>query len=334
MSDWVNSPPELPTALADSRSTRPTEPLPAIEPRTYGERPTFCSQPWWSDKGWWKVAENGEGNDVRAHVGTVGELAVAAASLRGNKHRLSGSANQDSFTVTVARYGDERSFLIAAIADGLGSARYSGFGARTVAHATCESIRRRLAVAADDWHIDLQVSGRAILDDAAAAAVGYRAGEFDAPPTTNGDVDHHDLQCTLTFVVLPIAAPEESMFTVVVGSVGDSPALLLREGEWMPLDAQRADQGVWSTATEGALTALDFDFTVLQLTRAEALLLATDGLSNYTIYQGAATPLGLDLAHLWRRPIGAVEFIRDLAFEAQSADDDRTAVMIWVGMAP
>jgi hypothetical protein len=61
-----------------------------------------------------------------------------------------------------------------------------------------------------------------------------------------------------------------------------------------------------------------------------ALLLSSDGVGNYMRFEEKPTALGHDLATRWAQPVGMLEFIRDVSFETQSADDDRTAAVIWV----
>jgi len=61
-----------------------------------------------------------------------------------------------------------------------------------------------------------------------------------------------------------------------------------------------------------------------------AVLLSSDGVGNFIRFNDQMTSLGLDLAQKWSQPVGLLDFVRDVSFETQSADDDRTAAVVWV----
>ena len=115
-----------------------------------------------------------------------------------------------------------------------------------------------------------------------------------------------------------------------MGFIGDSPAFLLDNEEWHRVDENKDGSGVWSSATEGAINSEKMMVQEVSLRPGSALLLSSDGVGNYMRFEEKPTALGHDLATRWAQPVGMLEFIRDVSFETQSADDDRTAAVIWV----
>lgn len=303
----------------------------------YGEPTTIGREAWFSERGWWQVPTSGESNDVRSHMGTVGDVAVAATSLRGHRHRLKGEPNQDSFTLRAVHLdpdSDEpRPFLVAAVCDGVGSSEHSAFGARLAAHQMSKILAEMLKEDSGDLHSSLHGYSDRIMAKITKAVTDYRRDEFDAPPIDPTQIDLKSLQTTLTFAVVPaFVEPGATTRTAMIGWVGDSPALVLSDGEWHSVMTSDADDGVWDTSTQGALGAPGFNLAPLELSAGMGLLLASDGVGNFMSFRGEPTPIGADLASSWSRPVGIIEFIQAVAFETQSADDDRTAVMIWPGM--
>lgn len=303
-----------------------------VRPRTYGEPTTFSQAEWHDDRGWWKLATNGEANDVRTHFGRCDDLALAAVSLRGDRHKLRGQANQDSFSISIVDSEGSRRHLIAVVADGMGSAKHSGYGARLAASTAAGLLSSLIAGHGPRWMIELHRRQATFLRLITDSVVRYRREEFEAPPVLPTELDVETMQCTLSFAVVPAAPVLEQPLSrrVAVGYVGDSPIFTLSAGRWVQLQDTRTGQ-VWDTATDGVLGATQLHLAAHDLRSDEAMLLSSDGFGNYLNVRGAPTDLGHDLAHAWARPIDWLQFISDVAFQIQGADDDRTAVMIWPG---
>ena len=334
------SPTSPPTATADEPSAddvvvapSPTGP---IAVHTYGERTTFGSEPWWSAKKWWKLSDGLEGNDIRTHVGTVGDLAVAATSLRGHRHRLGAEPNQDSFAIRTIALDDHREYLIVAVADGVGSSPHSGFGARLASYSAAQALGSMIQ-ASPDHYLEVLAADQAasLLGRVTTSVTTYREMEFDAPGVPASELRHAGLQCTLTIAVVPAggSAAVGAGRAAVVCSIGDSPAFRLGNGQWQAIDGTLpGESGLWSSAIDqGALGANAMRIFEVPLADGQALLLSTDGIGKYLHFEGRQTLLGDDLAARWKEPVGMLEFVRDASFEFASADDDRTAVMIWMG---
>lgn len=315
-----------PTAHSDDASLAP------IVSPVYGPKTTFGSMPWWSEKNWWKVAESGEGNDVRAHVGTVGDLALAVTSVRGHKHRLGGAVNQDSYATRTVTLDDGRAFIIVVVCDGMGSAEFSSYGARLFSQNMSNILAITIRQAPDEYHDILLKYQKETLNIASKSVVEYREEEFDAPGIARDQITVLDIQCTMTFAIVPAFAQDPSDKTryATMGFIGDSPAFLLDNEEWHRVDENKDGSGIWSSATEGAINSEKMMVQEVPLRPGSALLLSSDGVGNYMRFEEKPTALGHDLATRWAQPVGMLEFIRDVSFETQSADDDRTAAVIWV----
>ena len=116
---------------------------------------------------------------------------------------------------------------------------------------------------------------------------------------------------------------------MLLGFVGDSPAFKLTAGAWEAIEPAKDHDGLWSSSTQGVLGATEMLIAEVTVGPDDALLLSSDGVGNFLIFNGAPTAVGIDLASRWRRPLGMHDFIRDVSFDLQTADDDRTAAMIW-----
>ena len=327
-----------PTEVAVGTPTPPTlqstddaSLAPIVSP-VYGPKTTFGSMPWWSEKNWWKVAESGEGNDVRAHVGTVGDLALAVTSVRGHKHRLGGAVNQDSYATRTVTLEDGRSFIIVVVCDGMGSAEFSSYGARLFSQNMALILSMTINAAPDEFHKILIENQVETLQYVSESVLNYRSSEFDAPTIRRDQITIRDIQCTMTFAIVPAFAQNASDKTryATMGFIGDSPAFLLENEEWHRVDENKDGSGIWSSATEGAINSEKMLLQEVAMRPGSALLLTSDGVGNYMRFEEKPTSLGHDLATRWAQPVGMLEFIRDVSFETQSADDDRTAAVIWV----
>jgi len=330
------------TATAGQSQSDLRLPIPsAVERLVVGsEMTTFGKEPWWSVRDWTKLAPSGPPDDVVMRAGIVGNVAVMGCSARGTKHRPYGEHNDDSFTTSTVHHPDtgEPAFLVAVVCDGMGSAEYSSFSSRVLAEATAASLS----------YIALQLIGGGIegvaefFDDPAQGflsdisqivrdAVSQSRPNWlrDLPHIPPIDVNDRHLQSTLTFAVVKLSAVGQPS-PALIGFIGDSPALTIDSGSIRNLiDAEVVNSGVHSTATEGAIGAVSITTLRHEVRPGSPLILATDGVANFLSHQGVNTLLGHYLADQWSRPIDQMSFIRDVNFDLPSADDDRTALVIW-----
>ena len=165
----------------------------------------------------------------------------------------------------------------------------------------------------------------------ALARVCERAASV--PPTRDGldgcarNVDTADLETTLTFAIVATAAGDRRC---VIGWVGDSPAMELREGRWRRLGScRKGNGGIESSLTEGVFSSPAPTVRRGVLNEGTVLVLCTDGVGNF-ISDGASTfALGERLAEAWRKPVDVLTFANQVSFDLPTADDDRTAVVVW-----
>lgn len=288
-----------------------------VEPSAFG------AAPWWS-RDWWRIPAGRLSGDITCDAGTVGELAAIGTSLRGHKHRLDAAANDDAFAL---RWADDRHgtrWLIACVCDGVGSAPRSAEGARFVAEHFCSAVSA--LIASDEW--DARGIDRTSLD---AIAADITATAQALLPSDGGSLE--DFETTMTFAAveasLPVGAARRSTF----GWVGDSPAFVLRSGDWCPIDPAATDDGptaIMSTRTNGFFSSPSLDRVLdVQLMPDEVVLLSSDGIGSF-LSDGARTlRVGSVLADALARPVDVLRAVNLLSFDMRSADDDRTAVIIW-----
>jgi hypothetical protein len=278
----------------------------AFLPRTIGKRARAAEVAW-------QLAPLCDVPDTVLDGGRLGPLEVRAASTRGTSHRCDGTVRQDAVGLLTHRDG----FLLAAVADGLGSAPDSHRGAQlAVAHSldyvSWALNRRRMS------EVDLEAAIDAA--DRAIRAAGPRP---------------EDRASTLTIAVTSVE-PYNFCHGFRVARVGDGSAFLLGGGEFRQLFGGRGTDGddpdtvVHDTRTAclpdrvGAVEQVDS-----RLEPGQALVLVTDGVGIPLTVPEIATYL----AECWSEPPGPVEFLHTMQFRAKSFDDDRSAVVIWAPKA-
>lgn len=129
-----------------------------------GDSSSFGRNDWWSPKDWHKLTPTGFGSDVACEAGTVGELAVAGVSVRGHKHRVDGSPNEDSFAIRVATGVDGTDYAVLVLCDGLSSAKYSSVAARRTSALVADMLRSVIADAAFSMERLKNVFGKCLQD--------------------------------------------------------------------------------------------------------------------------------------------------------------------------
>ena len=303
------------------------------------EETTFGKQPWWSNRNYRKLPASGPPDDVIVRSGTFGNLALIGGTLRGTKHCPRGEVNDDYFTTTSVCHPDtaEPMYLIAVVCDGMGSAEYSSFGARVLAEATAASlayIASGLAPLPPRDFVSILRDQAADFLSELSSVVRHAVNNVHAdwirhqPHVPPADVTDRNLQSTLTFSVVEVSKVGEAS-EALIGFIGDSPALSINHGVIHNLLEESEGSGVFTTATEGAIGATSLSLISHTITPGSPLVLATDGVANFLTYNGNPTRLGSYIAEHWSQPMPQLAFIRDMDFDFPSADDDRTAVVIW-----
>jgi serine/threonine protein phosphatase PrpC len=294
-----------------------------------GEPSTFSTSPWWDrdQRRWWGLAEGGFSNDVVCDVGTIGELAVAAAALRGAKHRLTGEGGQDAFFL-----GATKEVLVAAIGDGVSSSQHAAYASRRatqlVVTQLCSELRARPSLDPSTWKREIQRSISATSQQMAS----WQMLDFGAPPGSSDGVEIAQLCTTLTVAVVPLHGTKGSRQSLVAW-IGDSPAFLLRSQRWAKLStAHEADGPLVDPRTQCLPETTIATYETVTVRDGEALFLMSDGLGGFLITgDGTHLPLGDYLARHWVEPVDMISFLGHANVDFRTADDDRTVVAIWAG---
>jgi len=311
-----------------------------IEQLTVGsEATTFGKELWWSQRDWTKLPPAGPPDDILTRIGVAGNLAVAGCSVRGRKHRHGVQNNDDYFTTAIVNHPDsgEPVALVAVVCDGMGSAEFSSFGSKALAEATAASLTYLATkLFGDGWdHLAayLDANSEQFLTEISGSvrsAVAHERPSWLRVPSyipPEGVADGL-LQSTLTFAVVEFAQ-NGLPSPAIIGCIGDSPAMSIEAGHVRALLALDDNDGIHSTATEGALGATSLTLVAHEIRSGCPLLLATDGVANFLTYEGETTRLGRYIAEQWSSPVDHLSFIRDVNFDLASADDDRTALVVW-----
>lgn len=237
----------------------------------------------------------------------IAALTARAVSMRGSGHLRDGLPRQDSLALTTAR-----GWLLAVIADGIGSKPLSQHGAVAATSAVARAVAAGTAV--DD---------PAGLVEAALDAITGLARSMGANPD--------DFSTTLTIAVLPVDADLDDGARVgIVHQVGDSPVLLHTGGLWEQLTPDDVDSA--SNVVQAWLPGRPDVSTLTVTVPASAVLLScSDGLSIPMGRHGNGE-LGTALATRWGAgPRELVQFLIDMSFTGYG--DDRTAIAVWTSAA-
>ncbi|MFC9636411.1 protein phosphatase 2C domain-containing protein [Streptomyces mirabilis] len=256
----------------------------------------------------------------------IGRLTVRAASVRGDSHNWEGSCRQDAMTVTrIGPPGAE--MLLLAVADGVGSARYSHVGSHRFSRLAAvyldreaESIHAALCAQQKD---ELRVLATKAVAGAAAELRSAWARSAQHKPRPYADEDY---ATTLHVLLIPT---DPGIRDRVLCSVGDGGLFVLRDGHWENGDPDDGE-GLLDTRTEALPHAYrSVKTTLLRTVPGEVLLLGTDGITNPLTQKDPE--FARHLADAWGGP--EVPSLSDFLWQAQtrakSYDDDRTVICVW-----
>ncbi|UBU13535.1 protein phosphatase 2C domain-containing protein [Nonomuraea gerenzanensis] len=242
--------------------------------------------------------------------GMLAQTTVRAVSLRGRRHCYRGEPLQDAYAVRLSADGR---WVIAAVADGLGSTLHAEHAAAVaVRAATNLSLTPGLG-----WHAAFaSIAGEVMR--ATAGLGGRRTGRHGTgaadPPAT-----------TLTIGVVPA---DGRRGVAACAAIGDSPALRLHDGRWteiFPPVGQRPGNVTSALPDDlGELRERQIDWGP-----GDVLVLCSDGFG--TAMGGGASVLAQRLVSSWRTPPELRSFLRDVHFQLSTYDDDRTVLALWAG---
>lgn len=262
----------------------------------------------------WRLPSVQPRNGVAADQAVLGDLQVRAASVVGPAHRrdeAEAQPRQDSYCLLPVRQGR---YLVAAVADGVSSARFSATGSANAARMAVETVRATFEA---EKGIKPQFATRQFATIANALAdEANRSG--DRPS---------DYATTLIVAIVPARADVDGGRSVWLAWLGDSSAWLLGTGGWLQVAGQskdRMDCNVLDAYLPGHPEKVNS--ATVHLPAGQALVLMTDGLGD-ALNDVSSMPDAL--CTRWASPPSLLAFLRDLCFDAPGQDDDRTAVAVW-----
>ena len=298
-------------------------------PPTIGKGSSFAKKDWWTSD-WWLLDKQGHSNDVTCDLGTVGDLAVAAASIRGEQHRYDGTRCEDSFCLATGSTGNEDQFLVAVIGDGIGSAEFSAYGSSRATHLFATKLAAQLSGSDELESEVVATTATQLLIDVRKAVRSWTADDYLAPKRPPGDVDPSALETTLSFAVIPAQVnSDEDSRPFYWGVIGDSPIFKLSDEGWKKVSTV-VDGEVLDSATEALHSATRVVTGTSRIANDEVLILVSDGVGNFLTSANETHAVGKELERRWLRPVKIEPFVSDLMFNFATATDDRTAVVCWL----
>jgi hypothetical protein len=305
-----------------------------IKPQQIGDPSSFAKKNWWDPKvEWCQLSPLGMTGDVACDVGTVGSLAVAAVSIRGNKHKVDAKPCQDAFNVQAATDKSGHEYVVSVLCDGMSSASYSHYGARRTSQVLSDGFCRMIE-AADTADLEL-VNGSMlnILEECKRNLMPKDNNSFGASGVDLSKAQESDFNTTVTFLIARASAGKTNS-KAIVGCIGDSPIFVLRtaKSEWEQIGVLDSTDELVNPATAAFPGSMTFAVNEIEMQEDDVLVAMSDGVGNFRRVGGNQTILGNYLADQWSRPVNTATFINDVSFDLKSADDDRTVVAIWQRM--
>ncbi|SVD45318.1 uncharacterized protein METZ01_LOCUS398172, partial [marine metagenome] len=279
-------------------------------PPTIGKGSSFAKKDWWTS-GWWLLDKQGHSNDITCDLGTVGDLAVAAASVRGENHRYDGTRCEDSFYLATGSTENEDQFLVAVIGDGIGSAEFSAYGSSRATDLFATKLAAQLSGSEGLESEVVDAAATQLLTDVRKAVKSWTANDYLAPKESPDDVDPSALETTLSFAVIPAQVnSDEDSRPFYWGVVGDSPILKLSDEGWKKVSAG-VDGEVLDSATEALHSATGVVMGSGRIANDEVLVLVSDGVGNFLTSANETLAVGRELARRWLRPVKIEPFVSD-----------------------
>lgn len=252
--------------------------------------------------------------------GELDGLTVRAASLRGDEHRYYADPRQDAFAIRPLTVEKGAAPLLVCVADGVGSQPLSHLGSAAVTRFLGQEIGPYAAK---------------LLDPAAENGLRKRCTELIAHVSRRLELAaakrEKPAQALSTTLVAALIGPAGSggHRRAVMFAVGDSPAYILREGQFEQIFGAGAADEMAGAATDALPSRIaEPSVMVAELGPGDVVVLCTDGLGNPMVN----TDVSGQLARWWQGgPPSLPAFYWQMSFRAQSFGDDRTAVCVWIG---
>ena len=305
-----------------------------VRPPQIGEPSSFARHDWWDkDKEWCQVSPLGMSSDIVCDIGTSGTLAIAAASLRGHKHKVSSEPCQDAFNLRTATSLSGQSYVIAVLCDGMSSAKHSEYGARRASQLLALGL---VAMVVEDQEAVTEQKVKSFLPEifkyCKENLVPQKRHQFGAPGIDPKKVVESDFFTTVTFMIIPTNTKPNEKVKVIIGSIGDSAVFVLDNSTsiWKEAATISSDAEILNPATSAFPATFDARVSSVSVDTSDLIIATSDGVGNFLNVRGNQTSLGNYLAKQWARPVNLPTFINDVGFDLKSADDDRTVIAIWL----
>jgi len=304
-----------------------------VQPPQIGEPSSFARHDWWDkDREWCQVSPLGMSSDVVCDIGTFGTVAIAAASLRGHKHKVSGEPCQDAFSLRTTQSLSGQKYVVAVLCDGMSSAKHSEYGARR----TSQLLAWSLAAMIEDQDVITEQQVKSVLPEifkyCKQNLMPQEHNQFGAAGISPKEVVESDFFTTVTFMIVPASSVEGETLEAIVGSIGDSAVFVLNNSTtlWEEIATVDASSEILNPATSAFPATLDAKVSTISVSKADLVIATSDGVGNFINVRGNQTSLGTYLAKQWGKPVNLPTFINDVGFDLKSADDDRTVIAIWL----
>lgn len=299
---------------------------------TIGEGSRINTQPW-QESGWSSLGEKfGQARDFECEYGVASNLLVVGGSVRGAKHRLYGAENQDAFAIKECQ-----NFVAFAVCDGVSSAKYASYASRFIS----QSFVRHLAFKIDNDDFNPETAANEIAEAVALAVQDVSHWNTSDPSCPDIEPTSFQPEEIIRFLATTICCgfiqkeSNDDDFKFWVLSIGDSPAYVLRDGQWRLVSGDTKEGEVLSHGTD-AVPKMDLDVSLLAnnvsshlLEEDEFLVIVTDGIST-SLSDG-----NTDVGKWFAEKIPSIQnsgversLVDLLAFDRKGEDDDRTAVIV------
>ena len=305
-----------------------------VRPPQIGEPSSFARHDWWDkDKEWCQVSPLGMSSDVVCDIGTSGTLAIAAASLRGHKHKVSSEPCQDSFSLRTATSLSGQGYVIAVLCDGMSSAKHSEYGARRTSQLLALGL---VAMVVEEEEVVTEQKVKSFLPEifkyCKENLVPQKRHQFGAPGIDPKKVVESDFFTTVTFMIIPTNTKPTEKVKVIIGSIGDSAVFVLNNSTsiWKEAATISSDAEILNPATSAFPATFEARVSSVSVDTSDLIIATSDGVGNFISVRGNQTLLGNYLAKQWAKPVNLPTFINDVGFDLKSADDDRTVIAIWL----
>jgi Protein phosphatase 2C len=275
--------------------------------------------------------------DMTVDVAVVGELSVAAVSVRGAFHQELQTPRQDSYGLGASNDG---MWLIGVIADGVSEAKLSHIAADVACQTGISLARAALSgpaagLNARDWHRVASGMRQAVRSRAerTAASAGRNpdGSRVDPSQLSDGSLARNVMATTAAIVVVATQPDSAGYFPYCYASIsGDGSCFLMQPSRgWLPISLGKVGgKEILSNAVVGLPSdpgspRLHFG----NLIRGQNIVAMTDGYGD-SLGDGSGE-LGAYFLTAWGRPAGAVEMLAKSAVVRMGLDDDHTAIVIW-----